>query len=116
MEKKNNLILFALLPIFNGSMFTWSDSISGVNKIILGILIITTILLYCIINIVLYFGCLYLIKHTELEKKYPKLIPIIKYYQNTSIIFLIIEIIFVISTLLVVIGLCTHLLYISNTI
>lgn len=77
---------------------------------------ITTILLYCIINIVFYFGCLYLLKYTEFENKYPKLSPIIKYYQKTSIIFLIIVIIFVILTLLVTIGLCSHLLYISNSI
>lgn len=92
------------------------DSISALNKVVFGIFTITSILLYCIINIVGYFGCLYMIKHTELEKKYPKLSPIIKYYQNTSVIFLTIEIIFVVSTLLLVMGLCLHLLYISNDI
>lgn len=93
------------------------ESISALNKVVFGIFTITSILLYCIINIVGYFGCLYIIKHTELEKKkYPKLSPIIKYYQNTSVIFLTIEIIFVVSTLLLVMGLCLHLLYISNDI
>ena len=121
---KNNIVKNTMVfrtaagwfPFINLNIFTMPDSISALNKVVFGIFTITSILLYCIINIVGYFGCLYIIKHTELEKKYPKLSPIIKYYQNTSVIFLIIEIIFVVSTLLLVMGLCLHLLYISNDI
>jgi hypothetical protein len=103
-----------VLPFINENTINATNNLSSINKIILGVLTITIILLYCIINIVAYFGCLYLIKHTELEKKYPKLKPIIEYYQKTSIIFITIEVIFVISTLLLVIGLCLHLLYLSK--
>ena len=107
-------IFYSILPIFNGNIFHWPDTVSGLNKIIFGVLTITTILLICIINIVGYFSVLYIIKHTDLEKKYPKFKPIIKYYENTSIIFLIIEIIFVISILLLIIGLCAQLIYTSH--
>jgi hypothetical protein len=69
MGNKNKTLFFALLPFINGNLFNWPDTISGVNKIVLGVLTISTILLYCILNIVFYFGCLYIIKHTELEKK-----------------------------------------------
>jgi hypothetical protein len=111
---KHNKSIYALLPFINGNLMSSVDSISSINKIILGVLTITITILYCLINIMGYFGCLYIIKHTELEKKYPKLKTIVKYYQNTSVVFLVIEIIFVISILLLVIGLCLHLLYISK--
>lgn len=114
---QNNLnLLYALFPFtfINDNLFSSVNTVSAINRILLGVVTIALILVYCIINIVAYFACLYIIKHTELENKYPKLKPVIKYYQNTSIIFLIIEIIFVVSTLLLVIGLCLHFLYISN--
>ena len=113
---KSNKNLYALLPLVTGYITNSVDSISSVNKVISGILIITVTILFCLINIIGYFGCLYIIKHTDLEKKYPKLKPIVKYYQNTSVVFLIIEIIFVFSTLLLVIGICLQLLYIANEI
>jgi len=109
-----NFILYALFPLINTDVLTFNDNLSNIDKVLLGVLSITIILLYCIINIIGYFSALYIIKHTDLEKKYPKLSTIIKYYQKTSIIFLIIEIIFVISILLLVIGICSHLLYISK--
>jgi hypothetical protein len=111
----NNKYYFSLLPIINWDIFTVPATMSGLNKIIFGILGFAIILLYSIINIVAYLGIMYIIKYTNLEDKYPKLKPIIKYYQGTSTIFLIIEIIFVIGSLLIIIGLCLHLLYINNT-
>lgn len=109
-------VYFALFPFINVNLFSAPDSVSGVNKILFGVLTFTTILLYCLINILGYFGFLYIMKHTELEQKYPKWKPIFKYYENTSIVFLIIEILFVLLSLLLVIGLCVQLLYISKDI
>lgn len=127
MERVNNKNIFfkflqgigprlAIIPFtfITDNLFSSVNTVSAVNRIILGVVTIAIILLYCIINIVAYFACLYLLKHTDLENKYPKLSPVIKYYKNTSIILLIIEIIFVVFTLLLVIGLCLHLLYINN--
>jgi len=113
-----NKIVYALLPFTFSidNLFSSVNTVSAINRILLGVVTITLILLYSIINIVAYFACLYIIKHTELENKYPKLKPVINYYQNTSITFLIIEIIFVVSTLLLVIGLCLHFIYTSNDI
>lgn len=71
---KNRLynVYFALFPFMNGNIFSAPDSVSGVNKILFGVLTFTTILLYCLVNIIGYFGFLYIMKHTELEQKYPK--------------------------------------------
>ena len=114
-NKKFYPLGLALLPFINSDMFSVPESLSGLNKMIFSILIITVLLLYNIINIVAYFGALYIIKYTDLESKYPKLKVIINYYKNTSLVFLIIEITFVILTLLTVIGLCLYLLYFANT-
>lgn len=113
-KNKVNNFYFALIPFIITNIFSVPESVSAVNKIVFGILTFTTILLYCIINITGYFGILYLMKYTELENKYPKLRPFIKYYQKTNVILLIFEIFFVISSLLLVIVLCLHLLYISK--
>jgi len=76
-----------LILLINDFLFNKPDTIEGLNKIILNVLIISTLLLYSIIIIVFYFGCLFIIRNTELENKYPKLKPIIKYYLNTSYFF-----------------------------
>ena len=116
MVRNNKQIIYALLPFLNDSILKMPDSLSAVNKIIFGVLIFTIVILYSIINIIGYFGSLYIIKHTELESKYPKWSRIIKYYQKSNIVLLIIEIIFVISVLLFIIGFCIYLLYYSNEI
>lgn len=113
-NKNNNL--YSLLPFITGYITNSVDSISSVNKVISGVLIITVTILFCLMNIIGYFGGLYIIKHTDLESKYPKLKPIVKYYHNTNIVLLIIEIIFVFFVLLFVIGFCIYLLYYSNEI
>lgn len=63
-EKHKNKI-YSILPFIHGHILGLVDSVSSINKIILGVLTITIILLYCLINIIGYFCVLYLIKHTE---------------------------------------------------
>lgn len=106
--------LFPFIPFLGSDILNGPSTLSGINKVILAVLSFTIILLYCILNIVAYAGVLYIIKYNDLEQKYPKLRPIIKYYQNTSIILIIVEIIFVVSSLVLVVGLCLHLLYLGN--
>lgn len=115
MEKNNkNSSYLSLIPFMNLDWLSAPESLYGINKLIFSILIFSVIILWCIINIIGYFGSLYLIKYTDLETKYPKFKPIFKYYLSTSTVFLIVEIVFVISTLLIIIGVCIHLLYITN--
>jgi len=66
---KSNKNLYALLPLVTGYITNSLDCISSVKKVISDILIITVTILFCLINIIGYFGCLYLIKDTDLEKK-----------------------------------------------
>jgi hypothetical protein len=87
--RNNETNFFCLFPFIDGFIFKAPDTLSNFTKVVVGILTIHILLFLCFINITAYFGCLYIIKHTELDKKYPKLKPIIKYYENSSIIFLI---------------------------
>lgn len=83
-KNNNNSILYAVLPFISGNLFSLPDTLSGLNKMLVGVVTIISILLYCFINLVGYFACIYIIKHTDLAKKYPKFSPIIKYYERRS--------------------------------
>nr|YP_009912200.1 hypothetical protein [Dictyophora indusiata]QLD96637.1 hypothetical protein [Dictyophora indusiata] len=57
------------------------------------ILILSLIILTCFINITGYFLSIYLITKYKVEDKYPKFLKMIKYFDKSSIFFVIIEII-----------------------
>jgi hypothetical protein len=76
----------------------------------LGFLTLNLLLLWAIINIVGYFGSLYIIKYTNISDKYPKLIPILNYYEKYSTILIIV--VLVILILFINISLLLYLLYV----
>ena len=55
--------------------------------------ILSLITLVCFINIIGYFISIYLINKYDVEKRYPKYIKIIRYFEKSQILFVIIEII-----------------------
>ena len=55
--------------------------------------ILSLITLVCLINIIGYFISIYLINKYDVEKRYPKYIKIIGYFEKSQILFVIIEII-----------------------
>ena len=55
--------------------------------------ILSLITLVCLINIIGYFISIYLINKYDVEKRYPKYIKIIRYFEKSQILFVIIEII-----------------------
>ena len=87
------------------------DTASGMDKFLFGILSISLILLWCIINITGYFLTLYIIHYTDLANKYPKYTKLINYFKNANIMYIIIEIIFIIIILLSTIAVCIKLIY-----
>ena len=54
--------------------------------------ILSLITLVCLINIIGYFISIYLINKYDVEKRYPKYIKIIRYFEKSQILFVIIEI------------------------
>ena len=66
-------------------------------------LILSLIILVCLINIIVYFISIYLINKYDVEKRYPKFIKIIRYYERSQIFFVIIEIIICFSCLMAIV-------------
>jgi len=67
------------------------------------ILILSLIVLSCIISVYGSFLSLYLIKRLDLINRYPKLNKIVKYYENSNLLFIAIEIFISIFFLVVII-------------
>ena len=76
-----------------------------------GILMLSILLLISIVQVAMYFLILYLITNYNLVEKYPKYNKIILYIKNMNVIYIIIELIFVVVTLLTLIVICIKLLY-----
>ena len=62
--------------------------------------ILSLITLVCLINIIGYFISIYLINKYDVEKRYPKYIKIIRYFEKCQILFVIIKIIVCFSCLM----------------
>ena len=65
--------------------------------------ILSLITLVCLINIIGYFISIYLINKYDVEKRYPKYIKIIRYFEKSQILFVIIEIIICLSCLMAIV-------------
>lgn len=119
LKSKDNLVFpvnnmnyikqFSLIP-FISSFINISENPHGLGKMALGFLTLNLLLLWAIINIVGYFGSLYIIKYTNISDKYPKLIPILNYYEKYSTILIIV--VLVILILFINISLLLYLLYV----
>lgn len=57
----------------------------------LGIFILSLICLLCFINVVGYLTSIILVRKYDIETKFPKLKTIIRYFENGSLIFILIE-------------------------
>lgn len=65
--------------------------------------ILSLITLVCLINIIGYFISIYLINKYDVEKRDPKYIKIIRYFEKSQILFVIIEIIICFSCLMAIV-------------
>jgi hypothetical protein len=67
------------------------------------ILILSLIILFCFINITGYFISIYLITKYNVEEKYPKYCKLIRYFEKSRILFVIIEILLCLFCLIIII-------------
>lgn len=67
------------------------------------ILILSLIVFFCLINITGYFISIYLVNKYNVEKRFPKYSKLIRYYENSRIFFVIIEIIICYLFLIIII-------------
>lgn len=76
---------------------------SSMTRLSFSIFVLSLISLLCFINVIVYMMGYVLIQKKDYENKYPKFSGIIKYYKNSSIIYVIIEGVICISCLLVLV-------------
>jgi hypothetical protein len=101
--------MISLFPL--SFMDIMPENVSGFEQALYAIIIIIFFTLWSFIDIIGHFITIYLIDHSKMKAKYPRLKPILNYFKKTNYVFLAFEIIFVISTYLVLIGVCIRLLY-----
>lgn len=85
--KKSFLFMF-ILESLNINI---PDDASHHVQFAFGIFILSLICLINFINVVGYLTSIYLVTKYEVETKYPKLIKVIRYYERSSIFFVVIE-------------------------
>jgi hypothetical protein len=93
--KNNNRLLFSFLPILNLLNISVPENAEPVVNYSFGVLILSLLIFYSILNAFLSLFSLHFLNKYNIDDKlrdYPRLIRIIKYYENSSIVFICIEI------------------------
>jgi hypothetical protein len=88
------------IPVDAGPLITFSFNI----------LILSLIILVCFINLIGYFISIYLINKYDVEKKFPKYFKLIRYYEGSTLFFIVVEILICLLSLLAIILLCFFIL------
>ena len=87
------------------------DNLTDFQQFLFWILVLAIIALWCFIDIIGYSITSYLVKYTEVEKKYPKLKWLINYFLNANYIFIIIQIVYIVFIYVIIIGFCLILIF-----
>jgi putative copper export protein len=91
---KNRVSHLSSFPlIFYNLDINVNDSDPVITQLAYGVFLLSLVALFCLINIIGYLLTYYLIQKGNYEVKYPKLTRLINYYKNTTLVFIIIEII-----------------------
>ena len=109
------MLSFSMFPLLNLEQYLLieNNTPTSIQKTLVGLVGIFIIELWTFLSVVGYLIALYIIKYTDIEKKYPKLQIIINYYKNTNYFFIIFEVLFFIIFNLCLIFLYLHLLYLT---
>jgi hypothetical protein len=86
------------------NFFTMPDNLSQADQFLSAIIILAVINLWCFLDIIGFLIALYLVKYTDVEKKYPKYKKWINYYNNANFMSIGIEILFILFIHFLVIG------------
>jgi hypothetical protein len=80
-----------------------SNSDPEITQIIYGIFLLSSVALFCFLNIIGYVLAYYLIQKGNYEVKYPKLVRLINYFRKVTIVYFMIEVLlcFISLTLIV---------------
>jgi len=95
-------------------VLTENVTLTGMQKMLVGLLGIFILELWCFINVIGYIFTVYIINSTDIEKKYPKFQKIFTYYKKMNKYFIIFEVLFFILLNITLIILFSHLLYLTQ--
>jgi hypothetical protein len=101
---KNNFNYLFAFPIILGNLdINVSNSDPEITQIIYGIFLLSSVALFCFLNIIGYVLAYYLVQKGNYEVKYPKLVKLINYFKKVTIVYFTIEVIlcFISLTLIV---------------
>jgi hypothetical protein len=104
--KINYRTLFSFLPIFNIFNISVPENAEPIVNYSFGVLILSLLIFYSILNAFLSLYSLHVLNKYNVDKKlenYPRLIKIIKYYENSSMVFICVEIAMALTFTLIII-------------
>jgi hypothetical protein len=106
--KNNFRPLLSFLPILNLFNISVPENAEPIVNYSFGVLILSLLIFYSIINAFLSLFSLYFLNKYNVDEKlskYPRLIKILKHYENSSMIFIFVEIVMaMIFTLIIIIS------------
>ena len=71
------------------------ESLEGIRLFLFSVGVLCLINLWCFIDIIGFLISLYILKYMDLDSKYPKLKPIVKYFANSNYIFIGIQVAYI---------------------
>jgi hypothetical protein len=106
--KNNFRTLFSFLPILNLFNVSVPENAEPIVNYSFGVLILSLLIFYSIINAFLSLFSLHFLNKYNVDEKlsnYPRLVKIIKYYENSSMVWICVEIAMaLIFTLIIIIS------------
>lgn len=96
----------------NWDLLKWvPENITDFQLFLCSLIVLALVALWCFVDIIGSLFSLYLIKYTDIEKKYPKLKNIIKYYGNINYMYILYQALFLVGVYLILIWTLFSLLY-----
>ena len=102
MKHKNNYSFY--LPFILSKLdMNVGNTDPNIIQFAYAILLLSVIALYCLFNIIGYMTAYIIVQNSNYEEKYPRLKNIINYYKKGSLLFIIIDVIFCVTCLVILI-------------
>ena len=113
MKQQNNYSFYLPLILSNLDINV-SNTDSSIIQLSYAVFLLSLIALYSLINIIGYMTTYILIQIGNYEEKYPRLKKIINYYKKGSLVFIIIDVIFCFTCLLILLISSLTFIYLGN--
>ena len=103
------------MQFFNELINYKPDNLSEYQQLVFWVMVLAIIALWCFIDIIGYLISIYVLKYTDVEKKYPKWKGLINYFLKANYLFIIFEIFYIVVIYIFIIGICISLLLLNSS-